>query len=145
MGLLPAVLVVAARRLSSSPETALRSQVWLALVASLAVPLAALLILAETALFRSAAELNGWASFATTMLVAHGWIGLFEGGLSTALVAALTMGASPASRRPAFQPALVCVTAALVLATLLLTTSSPLPDGYEFAAQGSGMEWLLAP
>src|SRR5206468_2539962 len=88
MALLPATVLAAANRFSSSWTRSPRSLAALAVAAGVAVPLAALLIVAETALFRSTAELAGWNSFAAIMLSTHAWIGIFEAGLTTVLVAA---------------------------------------------------------
>jgi cobalt/nickel transport system permease protein len=141
MALLPAGLVAAGRRLQAAdreqPSLALRAGV----AAAVSVPLAALLIVGETALFRSAAELVAWQDFAARMIGTHLWIGAAEGGLTVALLGALAwlMQSRPAT---SWKPALASAAAALVLA-LAIPFSSPLPDGYEASAQAAGLHQLL--
>jgi cobalt/nickel transport system permease protein len=143
MAILPAGIVAAIRRLESVTARTIAPRLLLGLAAGVAVLLAAALIALETALFRPLAELSGWGNFAALMLGTHAWIGILEGGLTTVLVAALLPLASPAAARSVWRPALVAVAAGLLVAALLLPISSSLPDGYEAAAQASGMEWLL--
>jgi cobalt/nickel transport system permease protein len=145
MAILPAGIVATMRRLESVTERMIAPRLSLGLAAGVAVLLAAALIVLETALFRPLAEPSGWANFAALMLGTHAWIGILEGGLTTVLVAALVPLASPAAARSVWRPALLAVAAGLLLAALLLPISSSLPDGYEAAAQASGMSWLLAP
>jgi cobalt/nickel transport system permease protein len=130
MALLPAGLVALAKR---------RSLATAALVAGLAVPLAAVLIAVETALFRPLAELSHWPSFAALLIGTHLWIGALEAGLTAALVAGLVKLAQP---QRSWRVALCCLTAAALLAALW-PHSSNLPDGYEAAAIASGQEQLL--
>jgi cobalt/nickel transport system permease protein len=148
MALLPAGLVaIATHMLSKNAE---QSWVWPGVMAAISVPLAALLIVGETALFRSSAELSGWTSFAGRMLATHLWIGLAEGGLTVALAAALVAILSHARAKrasgefsqSAWQPVAVCLAAAAVLA-VLTNWSSELPDGYEAAAERSGFTQVL--
>src|SRR5262249_55940683 len=120
-----------------------RSLATVGLAACCAVPLAAMLIVIETALFRPAAELTGWTTFAGLMFSTHVAIGLFEGGLTVLLVAALAPLATFASSRPARGYFLAGVAAGLLALALLLPFSSSLPDGYQAASQSSGMAWLL--
>jgi len=143
MALLPAGMVAAAQRFASLSAKSPQSLATVGITAAMALPLAAMLIVAETALFRPAAELTGWTSFASMMLGTHAWIGVLEGGLSVVLVGALAPLASRVPLWPAWGRALVGIAAGLLLAALLLPISSPLPDGYEAAAQASGMGWLL--
>jgi cobalt/nickel transport system permease protein len=131
MALLPSALVWATRRHTSSTK--------IGVTAACAVPLAALLIAIETAAFRPAAELTGWTSFASLMLSTHIWIGALEGAATALLVVALQPRVAP---RPAWRLSFI---AAGLLLIVLLPISSALPDGYEAAAQASGMSWLLAP
>jgi cobalt/nickel transport system permease protein len=145
MALLPAGIVAVAQRLASLSTKSLQPLAAVGIAASMAVPLAAVLIVAEMALFRPAAELSGWTSFVATMLGTHAWIGVLEGGLTVVLVGALTPLASRVSQRPAWKPALVGIAAGLLLLAFLLPVSSALPDGYEAAAQASGMGWLIGP
>jgi len=134
MALLPAAIVAVARRFSTTSSVAI--------AASLAVPLAALLIVVETALFRSPAELAGWGRFTVTMLAAHAWIGIFEGALTVALVTGLESVAASSNQRSAYRPALAALSIGLAIAAIFVS-GSMLPDGYEFAAKASGMAWLL--
>ena len=92
MALLPAVLVTVAKRFSAPGEHLRPALPAVSIVAGLSMPLAALLIVGETAIFRPAAELNGWMNFAAMMLGTHLGVGLFEG----ALTAVLLMAADPA-------------------------------------------------
>ena len=135
MALLPAGLVALANR---------RSIAATAVLAGLAVPLAAALIVLETALFRPATEFAGWSNFAALMLGTHLWIGVLEAGATATLVAAFAPLPKPAAiqSRPGLRLAACCLTAALVLAAMW-PLSSTLPDGYEAAAHASGLERLL--
>ena len=87
MALLPAGCVAAGRQLNLAAGR--WPHVACAAVAGISVPLAALLIIGQTALFRSEAELVGWQEFAAGMLATHLWIGLAEGGLTLAAAAAI--------------------------------------------------------
>jgi cobalt/nickel transport system permease protein len=145
MALLPAGLVAATRRFMPLLENTAARSAGVGLAAGLAVLLAAGLIVIETALFRSATELSGWASFAALMLGTYAWIGISEGAMTAALVAALLPIAAPSESRVAWRPALVGIAAMLAIAAIVLPISSSLPDGYEAAAQASGMGWLLGP
>jgi cobalt/nickel transport system permease protein len=145
MAILPACIVITARRIAPSSELSSRSLATVAIAACVAVPLAAFLIVAETALFRQVAELTHWTSFAAIMLSTHAWFGVFESVLTAALVSALAPLTSAAGLRPAWRPAVMALAAGLLLAALLLPISSAFPDGYEAAAQASGIAWLLAP
>jgi cobalt/nickel transport system permease protein len=136
MALLPAGMVGLAKRFSPSTVS-------LGIAASAAVFSAAGLIAVETALFRPLVELTGWTNFAAQMLSTHAWVGLFEGGLTIAIVGALAPLASSAKVQPVLRPALVGLSIIMLVAALTLPMSSSLPDGYEAAAQASGMAWLL--
>jgi hypothetical protein len=119
--------------------------------AALSVPLAAALIVLETAVFRSAGELSGLGSFAARMIGTHLWIGVLEGGITLAVVAAL---AWQAQRRAGgawlgvhslpvtWHNAAACLAIALVLA-IAFPLASTAPDGYEAAAQMAGRASLL--
>lgn len=135
MALVPAGLVAIARQRSLAVAGA---------TAGLAVPLAACLIVVETALFRPAAELAGWSSFAAMMLGTHLGIGVLEAGLTVGLVAAIGWLTVPAAARPNVRLALCCVGVATVLSMAALPWSSDLPDGYEAAALASGQSALLS-
>jgi cobalt/nickel transport system permease protein len=145
MAILPAGLVAVAQRLLPQTENSLARSAWIGLAAGLAVVLAAGMIVVETAAFRSAAELTSWGSFAALMLGTHAWIGVLEGAMTAGLVAALVPIASRSESRFAWRPALVGIAVMIAVAALVLPISSALPDGYEAAAQASGMGWLLTP
>jgi cobalt/nickel transport system permease protein len=116
---------------------------WMAGVAALvSVPLAAVLIVAETAAFRNAGQLAGWGGFASLMLGTHLVIGALEGAATAGIVVLACSRELATMRRPAVIAA-ACVVALFV--ALALPISSALPDGYESAAESSGMEWLLTP
>jgi cobalt/nickel transport system permease protein len=136
MALLPAGCVAVCRRLNWSEGRG--SYVACTLAAAVSVPLAALLIVGETALFRTGTELVGWQAFAVRMIGMHLWIGLAEGGLTLAIVAAIAwLG------QASWKPAVASSVAAVALATLAFPWSSALPDGYEAAAEASGLgAWL---
>jgi cobalt/nickel transport system permease protein len=140
MALAPAAIVVAINRLSAEKSGLWR---WGAAAAA-SVVVAACLIAVETAAFRSASELAGWSRFAAVMLATHVWVGLLEGTLTVALVAALAWRTSPDGLQTTARPRLALVCAAALLAMALMPLSSNLPDGYEAAAESSGMAWLLA-
>jgi len=136
MALWPAGLIAVGRgNKAGSPMTA-------GVLAALAVPLAAVLIVAETALFRPAAELAGWANFAALMLGTHLWIGVLEGA-ATGLLVAASRHLLPLDGRSAVRPALAWIVAGLLIASALGPVSSSLPDGYQAAVQASGLERLL--
>jgi cobalt/nickel transport system permease protein len=112
----------------------------LGFAAGLAVLLAAGLIVAETAMFRPADELTAWSAFAARMVVYHLWIGTLE-GLATAGIFASV--AAAAHQKIGVPRLAIGLAAAVVVAALALPISSSLPDGYEAAAERSGVEWLL--
>jgi cobalt/nickel transport system permease protein len=134
MALVPAALVAMARRFSTASASGM------AFAAALSVVLAAGLVVGETALFRPTAELTGWTEFAARMIGYHLWIGALEGA-ATAAVIGLAIAA--ARQRPAAPRLAIGLAAAAVVAALILPVSSSLPDGYEAAAEHSGMVWLL--
>jgi cobalt/nickel transport system permease protein len=139
MALLPAGAVALGRRMQAAE---IRWKYAAAgLLAAATVPLAAILIVGETALFRSAAEVAGWQDFAVRMIGTHLWIGLAEGGLTVAMLAALAW-LSQSSPATSWKPAIVAAVAAIVLA-LATPFSSALPDGYEASAQAAGLHQLL--
>jgi cobalt/nickel transport system permease protein len=137
MALVPAGFVAGARRLTRAD-----SSVATGLAAALAVPVAAALIVAEAALFRSGAELAGWTRFAAMMLGTHVWVGVLEGALTGVMVGIAAQVGSRDSRL-AGRTSLACLASGLLVAVAMLPFSSGLPDGYEAAAQASGMAWLL--
>ena len=142
MALVPAGMVAVAKRFATMPAESPRLSL-LGAAAAVAVVLAAGLIVVETTAFRPLGELGGWSRFAAAMLGTHLWIGIFEGVLTAALVAAFALFTSPVAGRVAIRPQLAYVVAALLAIAALVPLSSELPDGYEAAAQTSGMQWLL--
>jgi cobalt/nickel transport system permease protein len=140
MALLPAGLVAIARRVevASTRWGAMRP----ALLAGLSVPVAALLVVGQTALFRSSGELAGWSDFAVQMVSTHLLVGLAEGGATVLLLVAI----SALNEVRPLQVTRRALWASLSLAVLLgiaSVWSSSLPDGYEAAAQRANMSWLL--
>lgn len=134
MALLPAGLIAVARPKSIGGVS---------LLSGIAVPLAAGLILLQTALFRPLAELGPWSEFAVLMLGTHLWIGVLEGAATAALVVAFTWLAKPTdAAQPAWRLAACCGCIAVLLA-LAWPQSSSLPDGYEATALATGNERLL--
>jgi len=106
--------------------------------AVLSVPLAAMLIAGQTALFRSGAELTGWQDFSARLIATHSWIGLLEGGCT--LVAVVTLAWL---RQSSHRPAAATFAVALAIAALALPWSSSLPDGYEAALEAADLAaWL---
>ena len=146
MALLPAAMLAGWRRFSNQPQV---GPAQAAVIAALAIPLAALLIVGETALLRGAAELGPWPDFARRMLAVHLWIGALEGVATFGLIHALVrMGAakptSIGNENAAWRPALLMFAAAIVLPILAYPISSRLPDGLEWAAESSGLKILDA-
>lgn len=142
MALLPAGLVLVARRLPSLGVSVEKSPLLLAALSGVAVVMAAGLIVGETALFRSTSEFGEWNAFASRMIAYHLVIGLLEAGATFAIVSMAQ--SAVVSRQWQASPRLVLgCAAALLLAAILLPISSSLPDGYEAAAESSGMTWLL--
>lgn len=141
MGLLPAGLVAIGNRRVKAAERSTGPIAVAGLAAALSVPLAAVLIVGETALFRPGTELVGWGDFAVRMIGMHLWIGLAEGGLTLALAAALAWLGSKAEQ-PTWRPAFASLAIGLTLA-LVTPWSSDLPDGYEAAAERSGVDHIL--
>lgn len=141
MALLPAGAVALCRRLQVAEGR--WSLATCGLVAAINVPLAALLIVGQTALFRSSAELADWSGFAARMVGTHLWIGVLEAGLTVAAVAALNWLANPEPAR-SWRPVWASAIAALALAAIVAPWSTTLPDGYEAAAESAGLAKLLA-
>jgi cobalt/nickel transport system permease protein len=151
MALLPAAMVAVCRQLQTSEGRWGHASA--VLVAAASVPLAALLIVGETALFRSASELAGWQEFAVRLIGSHLWIGMIEGGLTLAILVVLARLAThgmpqrafpTADRMPQTSSTAARLATALAIALAVVSPwSSELPDGYEAAAQQSEMGWLL--
>jgi cobalt/nickel transport system permease protein len=142
MAVLPAGLVLVAKRLPSLGASVEKSPFWLASLSGLAVVLSAGLIVGETAMFRSANELGEWSGFASRMIGYHLVIGLLEAGATFAIVSMVRSAVVTRQWQASPRIVLGCA-AALLLAAILLPISSSLPDGYEAAAESSGMTWLL--
>ena len=140
MALLPAVAVQGLALLSPRGQKS-ASPLAMGILSAVAVPLAALLICGEVALFRSPAQLLGWQAFVTPMLGYHCLVGLLE--------AAITVGCVVLAR-PADLPVrgLRSAWAPWALAALLLClapVASSLPDIYEAASAAAGHREWLAP
>jgi cobalt/nickel transport system permease protein len=135
MALVPtAIVAIAGRTGATSPN----QPVAMGGAAGLAVVLAAALIVAETAMFRPLTELTQWPAFAVRMVGYHLWIGAIEGVATGAMIG---LALAPAWRKSLWTPAVGLVAIALV--AILLSIASSLPDGYEAAAQASGIGQLL--
>jgi cobalt/nickel transport system permease protein len=112
----------------------------LGLASGLAVVLAAMLIVAETTMFRPASELTYVAAFAARMVGYHLWIGALEGVAAAGIV---SLASAAARQKMADSRLAIGLATAVVVATLVLPISSSLPDGYEAAAERSGAAWLV--
>lgn len=145
MALVPAGLVALARRFrwlsSGDLQAAPREVALIGVLSAAAVVLAASLVVAEVAAFRSAGEFAGWTAFAQQMLSVYLIIGLGEGAATALLAAGLAWLALPI-KTPLLRPAVVAAAIA-ILTALAIPFSSNLPDGYEHAAQQSGQTSLL--
>ncbi len=138
MALLPAGAVYVLRWLDYQKSYAT------AVAAGFTVVLAALLIPLETALFRFGSELAGWSDFAGRMLLSHLAAGAIEGALTLALLLAFSPAkASAAGSRFWWQTSLLRGAFCLAVFATLVNCRTELPDGYEAAAESSGMAWLL--
>lgn len=146
MGVLPALLVVLTQRYTAvDAKSPLARYATAGAIAAIAVPMAAALIALETLAFRPADQLAGWRAFAVQMLAVHLWIGVGEGLLTAALVAAYERFAKPAEdAKPAWQPTLAILAVGIALAIVALPLASSMPDGYEASAESSGLASLLA-
>jgi cobalt/nickel transport system permease protein len=143
MALLPAAMVALTRRLAERTDSLPRSEVILAATALAAVPVAALLIGLETAVFRSGGEMAGWTRFVTLLVGMHLLIGVLEAVLTVAVAGAVKTASARFAMPRQWRPALVGAALAMAALAIVLPFSSLLPDGYEAAALASGMSWLL--
>jgi len=143
MALLPAAVVVCARPLAERTDSLPRSFAILAAAALAALPLAALLIGLETALFRTSGELAGWTRFMALLVGMHLVIGVPEAAMTVAIVQTVSLASARFAMPQQWRPALLGVAVALAALAIVLPLSSLLPDGYEAAALASGMSWLL--
>lgn len=140
MALLPAICVWFAKGRLASANTTSR---WatLAGLSWLSVVTGAMLVTLETSIGRSGETLAVWPTFGIKMFSVHCVAGLVEAAITLALVAAgeavLNGKLSPT------RLAIASLAVALVLAGFAPVVSSALPDGYEFAAESGGAEWLL--
>lgn len=147
MALLPAGLVALARlRLGNIHGPRERSV--LAGLAGVSVVLAAAAIVVETAAFRPWSELAAWPRFAMTMVGIHSVIGILEAAgtwLLFALALPLSRPLLPPAKfydRPHWMPVLG-IGLLLVVMAIGLEVTSQWPDGYERAAEVSGISHLL--
>ena len=140
MALLPAGLVAFARRgeVASGRWAAMRP----AILAGLSILLAALLIVGQTALFRTSGEMTGWSNFAVRMMGTHLLVGLAEGGATVLLLAAIST-LNDVRPLELTRRALWVSLSLVVLLGIASFWSSSLPDGYEVSAQRANMSWLL--
>lgn len=136
MALLPALVVAFAGRRASAARAGS--------AAGLAVIGAALLIVGEVALFRSAGQLSGWGTFAWQMLATHLWIAVPEGLLTVAILKALGGVRAPGELRLDQTRLSACWACAALLVIGLLPFASRMPDGFEASAERSGMATLVA-
>ena len=138
MALLPAGAVYLLRRVDCQ-------RIYVAAAAAgFTIILAALLIPLETALFRSAGELAGWSDFASRMLLSHLAAGTVEGVLTLTLLWALSPEKnSTVGNRFSWQTGLLRAVFCLAVFAALVAFRSQLHDGYEAAAESSGLSWLL--
>jgi cobalt/nickel transport system permease protein len=142
MGLLPAALVACARPRLDTRSAATQRAGW-SLIGGVAVVLAATLIVVETAAFRAASELTAWPQFATTMIALHLLVGFVEALGTFFLLSAVAARAERLPVRLKWAPVLG-VGLLLVVAGLWMGATSELPDGYEKAADVSGLARLLS-
>lgn len=143
MALLPAGMVSLSQRFAGGSDRTIYGCLIASCLAAASVPAAALLLVGETALFRSPAELVGWTDFAARMIASHAWIGVFEGGLTFALVLALHWSLD-LNGQYAWRLNLTWMGAAIAMAAAAVYVSSARPDGYEAAAAQSGLAHLLS-
>ena len=138
MAILPALLVIVARRWSPMASSSVAPQAIMAgLAGGLAVLGAAVFISLQVAWFRSSEQLVGWSAFAWQMISTHALIGLAEGMLTVAILAML----GRLTQEGALTPAKLLATGLIGLlgAVLVLPLASAMPDGYEAAVERSGM------
>jgi cobalt/nickel transport system permease protein len=138
MGLMPALLVAAARRFRPADSNKLSDAATIGATALLATTMGAGMVVLEVTVGRSAAQLQGWGSFAAAMLGCHALFGVLEAIVTVSLVAVLGGLARPqgaALRMPskwaATLGALSVVVALMSLPALGLASTAP--DGYESA------------
>jgi cobalt/nickel transport system permease protein len=135
MALVPAVVVLAARRVFGPARNAIA----VSASAALSVVAAAILIVGEVALFRGGQALVGIGDFAWQMIWTHALIGLGEAALTAAVLLALGGAASYAKLRLDGARLAITSAAAFVLAAVVMPIASRMPDGYESAVEMSGL------
>ena len=136
MGLLPAGVVSLVQRRPG--------RVTAGLAAAVSVVAAALFIVGEVALLRSPEQLQGLTAFSLQMLGIHLWIAIPEGLLTVAILAILGGVVAPGRMQLDQLRIGGCWGVAALLVICVLPFASPMPDGYEAAAELSGMPTLLA-
>ena len=136
MALLPAGAVYLLRRLDCRRISVAAG------AAGFVVLLAAAIIPLEMALFRSVSELAAWSDFATRMFLSHLAAGAVEASLTFGLLLALSPAPS-STTRPIWRKSVVPAALCLALLAALVICRCELPDGYEAAAESSGLTWLL--
>jgi cobalt/nickel transport system permease protein len=137
MGLVPALFVAAARRLTSRGGS-LRAGIVLTATAMLATIAAAGLVTIEVAIGRNAGQLEGWRQFAGQMLASHALFGVLEAAATVAIISLLG-----GLRRPAGAPLELPrvwsggITGTAIMIAVLSAPqfglASGAPDGYETA------------
>jgi len=140
MALLPAGIVTLGKRAKLAEGR--WSQLAAGFLAACSVPLAALLIVGQTALFRSSGELQGWSDFAVRMIGVHLLVGLAEGGLTVVLLAMIAGWKVTPVQQANWRPTGVSLGLAALLGVASLWSSS-LPDTYESSAQQAQLGWML--
>jgi cobalt/nickel transport system permease protein len=136
MGLVPAVIVSLVQRRPG--------RVTAGLAAALSVVAAAVLIIGEVVLFRGLDQLQGMKAFSLDMIAIHLWIAVPEGLLTVAILGLLGEVAVPGRMQLDQLRLGGCWGTAALLVICALPYASPMPDGYESAAELSGMPTLLA-
>jgi cobalt/nickel transport system permease protein len=136
MGLLPAAIVALVQS-RPQPVTA-------GLAAALSVVAAAVLIVVEVALTRGASQFSVLPGFALRMVAIHLWIAVPEGLLTVAILTALGGVRAPGKLQLDQLRIGACWGTAVMLLVCFLPFASPMPDGYEAAAELSGLPVLLA-
>jgi hypothetical protein len=136
MGLLPAGIVSLLQRQPRGLAAGL--------VAAFSVVAAAVLIIGEVALFRSAGQLGALGPFSLRMLGIHLWIAVPEGLMTVAILKVLGGVVSPGTLRLDELRLGGCWGIAAMLVICFLPFASAMPDGYEAAAELGGMPALLA-
>ncbi len=138
MAIVPGLLVGLLRGWQMQSDSSIQQPAWRAGVAAgLSVFVSAGLIALQVALFRTSDQLQHWSAFAGQMIWTHALIGLAEAMLTLALLAMLGRLHQPGALA---QPKLLATgVIGLAGSLLILPFASAMPDGYESAAERSGM------